>query len=63
MLEGLHHVAYRCLDAAETVDFYTNVIAACGCCWAAQPNSATADAKQRPARSNGLVPFPPSPIC
>ncbi len=26
MLEGLHHVAYRCLDAAETVDFYTNVI-------------------------------------
>jgi hypothetical protein len=26
MLEGLHHVAYRCLDAPETVDFYTNVI-------------------------------------
>src|SRR5579863_1263105 len=26
MLEGLHHVAYRCLDAGETVDFYTNVI-------------------------------------
>jgi len=26
MLERLHHVAYRCLDAAETVDFYTNVI-------------------------------------
>jgi glyoxylase I family protein len=26
MLEGLHHVAYRCLDAVETVDFYTNVI-------------------------------------
>jgi catechol 2,3-dioxygenase-like lactoylglutathione lyase family enzyme len=26
MLQGLHHVAYRCLDAAETVDFYTNTI-------------------------------------
>jgi glyoxylase I family protein len=26
MLECLHHVAYRCLDAAETVDFYTSVI-------------------------------------
>ena len=26
MLQGLHHVAYRCLDAARTVDFYTNVI-------------------------------------
>ena len=26
MLERLHHVAYRCLDAAETVDFYSNVI-------------------------------------
>jgi len=26
MLQRLHHVAYRCLDAAETVDFYTNVI-------------------------------------
>src|ERR1700753_1794065 len=26
MLQGLHHVAYRCLDAVETVDFYTNVI-------------------------------------
>ena len=26
MLQGLHHVAYRCLDAAEAVDFYTNVI-------------------------------------
>ena len=26
MLERLHHVAYRCLDAAETVDFYTSVI-------------------------------------
>ena len=26
MLQRLHHVAYRCLNAAETVDFYTNVI-------------------------------------
>jgi glyoxylase I family protein len=26
MLQRLHHVAYRCLGAAETVDFYTNVI-------------------------------------
>jgi glyoxylase I family protein len=26
MLQRLHHVAYRCLDAANTVDFYTNVI-------------------------------------
>ena len=26
MLQRLHHVAYRCRDAAETVDFYTNVI-------------------------------------
>ena len=26
MLQRLHHVAYRCLDAAETVDFYTHVI-------------------------------------
>jgi len=26
MFKKLHHVAYRCRDAAETVDFYTNVI-------------------------------------
>lgn len=26
MFQRLHHVAYRCLNAAETVDFYTNVI-------------------------------------
>ena len=26
MPEGQHHVAYRCLDAAETVDFYNSVI-------------------------------------
>jgi glyoxylase I family protein len=26
MLQRVHHVAYRCLDATETVDFYTNVI-------------------------------------
>jgi glyoxylase I family protein len=26
MLQRLHHVAYRCLDATETVDFYTKVI-------------------------------------
>ena len=26
MLRRLHHVAYRCLNAAETVDFYTNVV-------------------------------------
>lgn len=26
MLQRLHHVAYRCRDAAETVDFYTKVI-------------------------------------
>ena len=26
MFQRLHHVAYRCSDAAETVDFYTNVI-------------------------------------
>jgi glyoxylase I family protein len=26
MLKKLHHVAYRCRDAAETVDFYANVI-------------------------------------
>jgi glyoxylase I family protein len=26
VLQRLHHVAYRCLDATEAVDFYTNVI-------------------------------------
>ncbi|MDO8280570.1 MAG: VOC family protein [Burkholderiaceae bacterium] len=26
MLQGLHHVAYRCIDAARTVDFYTRVL-------------------------------------
>ena len=26
MFEKLHHIAYRCRDAQETVDFYTNVI-------------------------------------
>lgn len=26
MLKKLHHVAYRCKDAQETSDFYTNVI-------------------------------------
>jgi glyoxylase I family protein len=26
LLQRLHHVAYRCLNAADTVDFYTNVI-------------------------------------
>lgn len=26
MLKKLHHVAYRCNDAQETVDFYTNVL-------------------------------------
>jgi catechol 2,3-dioxygenase-like lactoylglutathione lyase family enzyme len=26
MLQRLHHVAYRCLDSAATLDFYTNVI-------------------------------------
>lgn len=26
MMKKLHHVAYRCADAAETVDFYTNII-------------------------------------
>jgi catechol 2,3-dioxygenase-like lactoylglutathione lyase family enzyme len=26
MLQKLHHVAYRCRDAAETVEFYTKVI-------------------------------------
>ena len=26
MFQRLHHVAYRCANAAETVDFYTNVI-------------------------------------
>lgn len=26
MLQKLHHVAYRCKDASETVDFYTNVL-------------------------------------
>ncbi len=26
MFQRLHHVAYRCSDAAETVEFYTNVI-------------------------------------
>jgi catechol 2,3-dioxygenase-like lactoylglutathione lyase family enzyme len=26
MFQRLHHVAYRCSDAAATVDFYTNVI-------------------------------------
>jgi len=26
MLQKLHHVAYRCRDAAETVDFYTRVL-------------------------------------
>ena len=25
-VKGLHHVAYRCRDAQETVDFYTNVL-------------------------------------
>ena len=26
MLQKLHHVAYRCRDAKETVDFYTNLL-------------------------------------
>jgi glyoxylase I family protein len=26
MFKKLHHIAYRCRDAQETVDFYTNVI-------------------------------------
>ena len=26
MLQKLHHVAYRCKDATQTVDFYTNVL-------------------------------------
>src|SRR5262249_36513502 len=26
MLQKLHHIAYRCRDAQETVDFYTKVI-------------------------------------
>ncbi len=26
VVEGLHHVAYRCRDAAETVKFYTEVL-------------------------------------
>jgi glyoxylase I family protein len=26
VFQRLHHVAYRCLNASETVDFYTNVI-------------------------------------
>jgi catechol 2,3-dioxygenase-like lactoylglutathione lyase family enzyme len=26
VLRGLHHVAYRCRDAAETTEFYTNVL-------------------------------------
>jgi len=26
MLERLHHVAYRCDDAAETVDFYSRIV-------------------------------------
>ena len=26
MLQGLHHVAYRCLNAAETVAFYTGLL-------------------------------------
>jgi len=26
MLQKLHHVAYRCKDAAETVEFYTNAL-------------------------------------
>ncbi|OWT57474.1 VOC family protein [Candidimonas nitroreducens] len=26
VLQGLHHVAYRCKDAAQTVEFYTNVL-------------------------------------
>ena len=26
MVKSLHHVAYRCKDAQETVDFYTNVL-------------------------------------
>lgn len=26
MLRKLHHVAYRCKDATETVDFYTNAL-------------------------------------
>lgn len=25
-IRGLHHVAYRCRDAKETVDFYTNLL-------------------------------------
>ena len=25
-IKGLHHVAYRCVDAKETVDFYTQVL-------------------------------------
>jgi len=25
-IKGFHHVAYRCKDAKETVDFYTNVL-------------------------------------
>ena len=26
MLQKLHHVAYRCRDAQETVEFYTKVL-------------------------------------
>jgi catechol 2,3-dioxygenase-like lactoylglutathione lyase family enzyme len=26
MFQKLHHVAYRCRDAQETVDFYTKVL-------------------------------------
>lgn len=26
MLQKLHHVAYRCADAGETADFYTNLL-------------------------------------
>ncbi|MGB3627401.1 MAG: VOC family protein, partial [Henriciella sp.] len=25
-LQGVHHVAYRCKDAKETVDFYRDVL-------------------------------------
>lgn len=25
-MQGIHHVAYRCRDSAETVEFYTNVL-------------------------------------
>src|SRR5215813_4401589 len=26
MLQKLHHIAFRCNDAAETVNFYTNIL-------------------------------------